>query len=278
MKRSISITLAFFICLSVFLEKDTQAQGQTADENVTYIKTYASLAIKEMKRTGVPASIKIAQGILETGAGKSDLVSRSNNHFGIKCKSSWTGQKVYHDDDKSGECFRKYENAEASYLDHSDYLRSQPRYSFLFNYDMNDYRSWAWGLKKAGYATNPTYAEKLIKYIERYSLYELNKITLEDNDDRLNAYFSSFSTNNGIASENNTQVDQSVENQVPVKKNILSKFHFKKHKRQQVYTVKKGDSLTSISRKYQVSIPSIKKANGMKSDRLQIGQKLKITK
>lgn len=275
MKRSTLLILT--LLFSIFFAKITFAQNESPESVISYIKTYASLAIKEMNRTGVPASIKLAQGILETGAGQSDLVSRSNNHFGIKCKSSWTGEKVYHDDDEQGECFRKYENAEASYLDHSDYLRSQPRYASLFNYDMDDYKSWAWGLKKAGYATSPTYAEKLIKYIESYSLNELNNITLDDNEEELNAYLSKFSSN-GNTIVNNTQSEQSLENDDPVKKTLLNKLHLKKKKRYHIHTVRKGDSLTSISQKYKVSIPSIKKVNSIKSDLLQIGQKLKITK
>ncbi|MFN5422909.1 MAG: glucosaminidase domain-containing protein [bacterium] len=278
MKRSNKLILALLIGLSIFFGEKTFAQDESSDAIITYIKTYAQLAIKEMNRTGVPASIKIAQGILETGAGKSDLVSRSNNHFGIKCKSSWTGEKVYHDDDEAGECFRKYENAEASYLDHSDYLKSQPRYSFLFNYDMNDHRSWAWGLKKAGYATSPTYAQKLITYIERYSLNELNNIASDDEEENLNAFLAQFSSSNAYTPVNNTGSENSIESEEPVKKTLLSKLHLKKHKRHHVHTVRKGDSLTSISQKYKVSIPAIKKANSMKSDRLQIGQKLKITK
>jgi Mannosyl-glycoprotein endo-beta-N-acetylglucosaminidase/LysM domain len=145
---------------------------------INYIQTYQELAIKEMLRTGVPASITLAQGILETEAGQSDLVTRSNNHFGIKCKTSWTGEKVYHDDDARGECFRKYEAAEDSYRDHSDYLRSQPRYASLFKLDPLDYKGWATGLKKAGYATNPKYAHILIKYIEKYNLDNYSLVAL----------------------------------------------------------------------------------------------------
>jgi len=169
--------IVFFI-LSYLLSCAFPAFSQEApNENIIkYIEQYAALAVKEMERTGVPASIKIAQGIHETNAGKSDLVLQSNNHFGIKCKSTWTGEKVFHNDDAEGECFRKYEDAKASYLDHSNYLKSQPRYAFLFEYDANDYAAWAWGLKKAGYATNPIYAQTLIKYIEAYQLNELNDI------------------------------------------------------------------------------------------------------
>jgi hypothetical protein len=136
------------------------------------------MAIREMQRTGVPASITLAQGILETEAGKSDLVNRSNNHFGIKCKTSWTGEKVYHDDDARGECFRKYSAAEDSYKDHSDYLKSQPRYASLFQLDPLDYKGWATGLKRAGYATNPKYAQILIKYIETYHLDDYSLVAL----------------------------------------------------------------------------------------------------
>ena len=137
---------------------------------IRYINTYKFLAIQEMQRTGVPASIKLAQGILETQAGESDLVKRSNNHFGIKCKTAWNGNKVYHDDDEKGECFRAYGSAEDSYRDHSDFLKRSQRYAFLFQLDPADYKDWAKGLKKAGYATNPKYTQQLIKYIETYDL------------------------------------------------------------------------------------------------------------
>ncbi|MCO5236399.1 MAG: glucosaminidase domain-containing protein [Chitinophagaceae bacterium] len=140
------------------------------EDVVQYINTYKFLAIREMQRTGVPAAIKLAQGILETRAGASDLVKRSNNHFGIKCKTGWAGSKVYHDDDERGECFRAYATAEDSYRDHSDFLKGSQRYAFLFQLDPTDYKDWAKGLKKAGYATNPKYTQQLIKYIEDYDL------------------------------------------------------------------------------------------------------------
>jgi flagellum-specific peptidoglycan hydrolase FlgJ len=135
-----------------------------------YIEQYKDIAIREMKRMGVPAAIILAQGILETENGNSDLVKRSNNHFGIKCKDSWTGGRVYHDDDARGECFRAYDNAEDSYRDHSNYLKGSSRYSFLFKLDPTDYKGWAYGIKRAGYATNPRYPQILIKNIEQYNL------------------------------------------------------------------------------------------------------------
>src|SRR3954453_674339 len=139
--------------------------SQSTSNVQNYIDTYKELAISEEIRTGVPASITLAQGILETEAGQSDLVKASNNHFGIKCKSEWTGATVYHDDDAKGECFRSYNSAEESYRDHSDFLRTRPNYEFLFQLDPTDYEGWAKGLKKAGYATSNVYGQMLIKLI-----------------------------------------------------------------------------------------------------------------
>lgn len=141
----------------------------------SYIEKYSSLAVEEMYRTGVPASITLAQGLLESGNGQSRLAVKGNNHFGIKCHNTWTGAKVYHDDDRKGECFRKYDSPEESFRDHSDFLRYRDRYKFLFDLELTDYRSWAYGLKTAGYATDPKYPEKLIRLIEEYRLYEYDK-------------------------------------------------------------------------------------------------------
>ncbi len=135
-----------------------------------YFETYKDIAIREMERSGVPASITLAQGALESGNGNSRLARSGNNHFGIKCHNDWTGKKIHEDDDKKNECFRKYSSAEESYRDHSDYLRAKTRYAFLFDLNITDYKGWARGLKKAGYATSPTYAEALIKIIEEHNL------------------------------------------------------------------------------------------------------------
>lgn len=136
-----------------------------------YINQYKDLAIEEMFQYGVPASITLAQGLLESAAGNSELTRKGNNHFGIKCHG-WSGRAVYHDDDALGECFRAYDNAEQSYEDHCQFLRGGRRYRGLFDLDRNDYRGWARGLKSAGYATNPHYAQRLIDIIELYKLYE----------------------------------------------------------------------------------------------------------
>jgi LysM repeat protein len=148
------------------------ANGQKSEKTAAYIQAYRQLAIDEQKRTGVPAAITLAQGLHESGMGEGPLALKSNNHFGIKCKNTWTGDKVYHDDDARGECFRAYPSVEHSYRDHSDFLKNNTRYSALFMLDPTDYTGWAYGLKKAGYATNPKYADLLIKTIEENNLAE----------------------------------------------------------------------------------------------------------
>lgn len=144
-----------------------------------YIRKYAEVAVREMYRSGVPASITLAQGLLESGAGKSSLATEGNNHFGIKCHD-WSGKKMYHDDDRRGECFRVYGSADESFRDHSDFLRYRDRYKSLFDNDITDYKAWAHGLKKAGYATDPSYPSKLIKVIEDYHLYDYDKMKPAD--------------------------------------------------------------------------------------------------
>lgn len=172
MKKIIAVAIcSFMMCYSF---------GQTITVQ-EYIATYKDIAIAEMKRSGIPASITLAQGLLETESGNSDLVKRSNNHFGIKCKSNWTGESVTHTDDAPNECFRKYKNAEDSYRDHSDFLRNNGRYASLFQLEPTDYKGWAYGLKKAGYATNPRYPLILIKNIETNNLqqYDLAEVSGE---------------------------------------------------------------------------------------------------
>ncbi len=146
-----------------------------ADDYQKYVEKYADIAVKEMKRTGVPASITLAQGLLESRAGLSPLAADGNNHFGIKCHNDWDGKKMYHDDDANSECFRVYKSAEESFKNHSDFLRGRDRYKSLFELPQDDYKAWAHGLKEAGYATDPRYAHKLIKLIEDYELYEYDK-------------------------------------------------------------------------------------------------------
>ncbi len=169
MKMKIVTVFLLLFCLSI----NAFAQNNKAFK---YIETYKDLAIKDMQQTGVPAAITLAQGMLESGYGESDLCQKSNNHFGIKCKLDWTGDKVYHDDDEKGECFRKYASAAESYQDHSTFLKTRPHYSFLFQLPPTDFEAWAKGLKKAGYATEKDYPQRLIKVINDYGL---NQYTLQ---------------------------------------------------------------------------------------------------
>jgi hypothetical protein len=165
--------LILFYCLLITIA--VQAQKEKGE---AYINNYKELAMAEMLRSGVPA-ITLAQGILESQFGESDLVKTSNNHFGIKCKTEWTGAKTYHDDDEKAECFRVYPTAADSYKDHSDFLKTRPNYAFLFTLDPTDYEGWAKGLKKAGYATSTTYPQKLLKVINDYNLQQYSLLAME---------------------------------------------------------------------------------------------------
>ena len=167
-KKAILLS-GILLCISVQLGAQVR---QTREE---YISRYMPIAIAHMERYGIPASITMAQGILESDCGNSLLSMKSNNHFGIKCKRDWTGEKVYHDDDAKGECFRAYPTVEASYHDHAEFLDKQPRYDSLFAYASDDYKSWARGLKAAGYATAPDYAQRLIRIIEENQLFLLDR-------------------------------------------------------------------------------------------------------
>lgn len=171
--RTVRNSIVIFLLLA-----GTSSQAQNSEVVLKYINAYRELAIEEMQRTGVPAAIKLAQGIHETSAGTSVLVTKSNNHFGIKCKANWTGKSVSHTDDAPNECFRKYENPDDSYRDHSDFLKNSSRYAALFKLDPLDYEGWAYGLKKAGYATNPRYPQVIIKLITDYNLQEYTLVAL----------------------------------------------------------------------------------------------------
>jgi LysM repeat protein len=234
-----------------FLYNGVPAQQSETIRN--YINTYKDLAMAEMKRTGVPASIKLAQGIHETLAGTSALVMKSNNHFGIKCKTGWTGESVSHDDDARGECFRKYPTAEDSYRDHSNFLKNSQRYAGLFQLDPTDYSGWANGLKKAGYATNPKYPQVLIRLIEDYNLQEYTLLAL------------------GKAPDSNTEVEKTVETdngsvKVPVKEPETTvapavavnypKGEFKINETRVVF-VKKGVSFLSLAQQYDIPLSRI---------------------
>ena len=214
---------------------------KTLNNNVLkYIEDYAAIAVEEMQHHKIPASITLAQGILESGSGKSQLASKSNNHFGIKCHSGWKGERVYHDDDTRGECFRKYQYVATSYKDHSAFLSKRKRYAFLFNYDSKDYKRWARGLKKAGYATDKKYPNKLISIIETYKLNEFDKVKKKA-----------------------VKIKESADKTEKPAYTIGN-----------YYQVEKGDTLYSIAKKFETTVAILKEINGLKENIISIGQHL----
>jgi LysM repeat protein len=287
MRKNIFLVILMLVLFSV--KNIAQVRSVAIYE---YINTYQELAIEEMKRSGVPASITLAQGILETDAGKSDLVLSSNNHFGIKCKSIWKGEKVYHDDDSKGECFRKYPKAEDSYMDHSDYLRSGTRYASLFKLDAENYKGWAKGLKAAGYATNPRYADILINYIEKYNLNQYTLIAMGKLEP-IAADSSIVAVANGSEMETQSQGTQFLENialstgnetnstvkyvSVNHQKTVKNEPQQKEIKKIK-HIVKRNDTLSAITKKYGVSKSLVAEWNNLKRSKLRVGQELVIYK
>ena len=241
---------------------------------VEYIKKYKDLAIAEMQRTGIPASIKLAQGIHETSAGTSDLVKRSNNHFGLKCKAEWTGMTVKHTDDAPNECFRKYDSPLDSYKDQSNYLKGTPRYASLFEIAPTDYKAWAFGLKKAGYATNPKYSQVLIKLIEDYDLQDYTMIalgklkpgqeTLAKNENKNSDIIIPVEKPVVMPPEPEIVVYSKKETKKPVEtKTDFPDGEFKINETKVIYA-KKGTSYLSIAEKYSIPLARIFEFNEMK--------------
>ena len=210
-----------------------------AEEIQFYVDNFKEIAKNNMKTHGIPASITLAQGILESGAGKGKLAQSANNHFGIKCHTGWTGESVKHDDDAAQECFRKYQHPSESYRDHSLFLTSRPRYANLFKLDRGDYEAWAKGLKAAGYATDVKYPDKLIGLIERFELYKYD-------NEVLNRDFK------------------------PVKKevNLAQGGDY--------YIIQQGDTLYSLSKRFNLTVDDLKKLNNMSDNTISIGQQIKI--
>jgi flagellum-specific peptidoglycan hydrolase FlgJ len=232
------------------LEATTRVKVTTAMV-LSYIEKYKSIAKVDMQQYGIPASITLGQGILESGAGTGPLSTKANNHFGIKCHIEWTGPSVKYNDDVENECFRKYKDPSESYRDHSLFLITRAHYSSLFQLEKTDYKSWAKGLKNAGYATDPAYPTKLIAIIERYHLQKYDYEVLG------NDYVAS---NSSMPVKNNSE---------PLKDGTTLLTN-------QSHLVAKGDTLYSISRKYNVTIQDLKKRNSISNDTLSVGQSLII--
>ncbi|MBU6159355.1 MAG: glucosaminidase domain-containing protein [Bacteroidetes bacterium] len=277
MNKIFSISFFLFISISLFAQKITIEE---------YIQTYKDIAMKEMVRTGVPAAIKLAQGILETENGNSPLVKKSNNHFGIKCKETWKGPTVSHDDDAPKECFRKYPDAIASYIDHSDFLKTRKHYHFLFSLDPLDYKAWAYGLKKAGYATNPKYPAILIKHIETYklndySLMALGKLPAPPEEVKE----SEDNTPTTVAPEAPAISDEPVEitvinpAQSAANVSIVSEQETEEStgEEYEIHVVEPKETLRSIAKKYGVTVTQLKEWNKIAENELKPDMELIIS-
>ena len=236
-----------------------QISANTRQTREEYIERYKAIAVAHMERYGIPASITMAQGILESDAGNSRLSKESNNHFGIKCKKSWTGAKVYHDDDAKGECFRAYPSVEASYNDHAEFLDSSPRYDSLFAYPSNDYRSWARGLKAAGYATAPDYAERLVKIIESMKLYLLDK----ENGSKIYAASKSATINTEAWFESSTAASDEQINPNAFRVTVNAHKGYGVYRTNHTFYVvaKEGDTYKSIGMTFDISARMLEKFN-----------------
>ncbi len=255
-----SIFAAIFSLLAVF----TQASAQTRQTKEEYIDRYKHIAIEHMERYGIPASITMAQGILESDSGNSNLARRSNNHFGIKCKKDWKGEKVYHNDDAPNECFRKYDSVEESYLDHAEFLDKSPRYDSLFAYSARDYKSWARGLKAAGYATAKDYAQRLVKLIEE------NKLYLLDQEDGATLYAARNSAeshiNHNFASQSSVQTPSTHQgridpNRYRVTERIYKGYSVYTNNRVSMLIARKDDKFTDIARAFAIPERLLRKYN-----------------
>lgn len=285
-----------FILLVTLIGFSTLAAQNINSNYLLYIEEFHKLAQKQQEKYKIPASITLAQGLIESGAGRSELAMQSKNHFGIKCHD-WNGKAVYHDDDEAQECFRKYSNVLDSYEDHSLFLTSKPRYKELFLLRPDDYISWAHGLKKAGYATDPSYAFKLIEVIERYELYKYDRsgvlAAAKSHDER--ETYRANGTKFIVANENDSYESLAIHYNISVEKlrnfndvgpnsslNVGQIVYLKKKQRRvmfgnSVHVVQEGDTYYTIAQLHGIQLLSLYNMNKMKADaRAYVGQVLKL--
>lgn len=305
MNRSIFFVCMFFLGLFPALSFAVSWNKTYQD----YFDKYKDVAIGQMRQYGIPASITLAQGVLESGAGRSELAIESNNHFGIKCNNGWTGRRVYHDDDARGECFRAYDNVLDSYIDHSLFLKNSQRYSRLFQLKTTDYKGWAKGLKACGYATSPTYASRLIEIIELYGLDKYDREhtgIFSGSSSMAHQPFSQVSTRQIVPFNDNFYVIarqgdtfRSIGDEVHVDYRRLAKFNerdkndsleegeriwLKKKRRHApkeyigyVYRVEAGDSMYGIAQRFGIRLKNLYKLNNLSPDYIiQVGDPLRI--
>ena len=295
--------ILWLLPLTIVLSQNLRQNSAYLD----YISKYSNIAIEQMEKYHIPASITMAQGLLESGAGRSELTRRANNHFGIKCGSDWFGKTSYHDDDASQECFRSYNNAQESFEDHSLFLTTKRRYASLFNLSIYDYKGWARGLKAAGYATSPVYADNLIRIIETYELYNLDRqrgdkfiAKVEKSEQKTNDFrpiymnnrnyyvlarkgetFKSLGKELGISYRKLARYNERDKKDELVENEII---YLKKKKRKAdkkykglYHTVKSGESMYSISQTYGIRLKNLYKRNKLKADyEIHPGDKLKL--
>ena len=284
----------YFKCIAIGLVISTNSAFGQEISRKEYIEKYSSLAVKQMHQYKIPASITLAQGILESNNGNSRLATKANNHFGIKCHG-WEGKKIFADDDKKNECFRNYKNVLESFVDHSLFLNKYSRYEFLFDYKITDYKSWAKGLKKAGYATNNKYPELLIKIIEENKLYQFDSKKIDKNliSGKRNIYMhpnnikyvisKNQETYKTIAKSLNIKLKQILKYNDDNNQNVLNVgtkvFIQPKRNRskQRIHVVNNGEDLRTISQTYGVKMKSLKKRNQLiLKNSLNNGDKLRL--
>lgn len=282
-------SFTFFIA-ALLLSTSIYAQNKRSKLYNTYVDNYKSIAVRQMKKHRIPASITLAQGLLESGAGNSYLALEANNHFGIKCHTDWRGEKVYRADDGPNDCFRKYNKPEESYNDHAMFITGRPRYNTLFSLEITDYRGWARGLQQAGYATDKAYANKLIKIIEDYELYQydregLSPAIIRKEEERLLAQnyrhtpyrthklvyvvaeegdsYDAIAIEFGFKPKDLSKYNETPEN-FPLKAGDIVYFEKKKSKADKPYydhVVQVGESMHSISQKYGIKVKNLYKMN-----------------
>ncbi len=256
-----SVFCSFFVALCCF---SASAQRQLASY-LEYIDTYKEIAISQQRDYGIPASITLAQGILESGDGNSSLARKANNHFGIKCHKDWKGESMYHDDDRPNECFRSYKDASQSFIDHSEFLCTHQRYAFLFKYGTTDYKSWAKGLKQAGYATSKTYADRLIQIIEENNLHRFDK-----------------SVQPATTPEKQTEIAVKTNNFIEVDVNDMEISPFgniKTNNRTDYVEALPGDNIDKVATRYELEPWQLRMFNELDANaKLKVGQRLYISR
>lgn len=290
-KRNVRSTKYFLIPILFLLLILSSFSSSFAQSPEAYIQKYSSIAQEEMRKYGIPASITLAQGILESGSGKSKLATEANNHFGIKCHDTWNGATMYLDDDAPNECFRKYKSVEQSFEDHSLFLK-KPRYQELFGLEITDYKGWAQGLKKCGYATSPTYAKSLIDLIEKYNL------TQFDTEQKPNEHSAIVNISNNrikYVSAKKKETLSDLAKRTGISEHLLSKYNdleeghsfqdkeivFMQPKRfkgsVKEHKVKRGENIRDISQQYGIRIRSIERKNKLEHGaELKTGTVLKL--